>query len=138
MYDFRRIPLFFWKNAFQSTKWLYFPNIRGKAWPLWPPWLRLYFCSSSSVTLNGCIFTRNSIGYKRITISYKKYLHTRANPLITCYNHIKKHLQLTFQVVVLNVFNLHFGNDCENIFYFSELFLLIAIVRGSKIFISVI
>jgi len=34
---------FVWKNASQSTKWLYFPKIWGGAWPLsLPPWLRLW------------------------------------------------------------------------------------------------
>jgi len=36
MLDFRRITLFFWKNASQSTKWLYFLKFFWGR-PVWPP-----------------------------------------------------------------------------------------------------
>jgi len=41
---------FVWKNAYQSTKWLYVLKTFGGTWPLCPPWIRLclqftYVCS---------------------------------------------------------------------------------------------
>ena len=41
MFDYRRITLFDWAIASQSTKWLYVLKIFLGEWPSRPPWLRL-------------------------------------------------------------------------------------------------
>ena len=39
-----------WKNASQCTKWLWFLKVLGGAWPLSPPWLRLWSRALQRIT----------------------------------------------------------------------------------------